>query len=75
MPGDWEQEERQVRRRSRERGPATFRFTWADLAEQLGKSERTLRRWRSQGRFDPRRFASVVVLLKACWAKEPGKKR
>jgi hypothetical protein len=45
-------------------------FTWDELARELGRSQRQLRRWVKKGRFDPKDFASVAALLRS---KNPSK--
>jgi hypothetical protein len=52
------------KRQRRERGEGRFYFTLDDLVAVLGRSRRTLRRWRKQGKFNPRDFASVAKLLR-----------
>jgi hypothetical protein len=64
---DWDegsQEAAPVKRQRRERGEGRFYFTLDDLVAALGRSRRTLRRWRKQGKFNPRDFASVAKLLR-----------
>jgi hypothetical protein len=63
---DWDsgsQEAAPVKRQRRERGEGRFYFTLDDLVAAIGRSRRTLRRWRKQGKFNPRDFASVAKLL------------
>ena len=40
-----------------------FTFTEDDLARLVGKSRRTLRRWRQEGKFDPQGPRSLARLL------------
>lgn len=47
-------------------------FTWDELAREIGVCKRQLQRWRKQGRFNPRDFASVAKLLRTRKPKENG---
>ena len=40
-------------------------FTWDELALEMGRSPRQLRRWVAKGRFQPGKFASVAALLRS----------
>lgn len=65
---DWDEVSQEAvphKRQRRERGEGRFYFTLDDLVAALGRSRRTLRRWRKQDRFNPRDFASVAKLLRA----------
>jgi len=50
--------------------PKRFAFTYAELAEALGKKPQTIRRWVAERRFDPKDFGSVVRLIKAALSRK-----
>jgi hypothetical protein len=44
--------------------PRKFYFTYEDIARVTKRSVQTVRRWKSEKRFDPKDFASVAALLR-----------